>query len=174
MALEDFFGSGIRLPGAATTTSPLIGPVTSLPSYVPSNYTDPVVSPMPQGNWWIGNGTTNSNAFGANALTKSFTEPAADPTWLQKIGFTGDKNGAGWGGLALGAIQGGANIFMGMKQYGMAKDALAQAKDQYDRNYAAQKTTTNAMMEDRQRARIASSPGAYVSVDQYMAQNGIK
>ena len=62
---------------------------------------------------------------------------------------------------------------MGMKQYGLAKDALNQAKEQYNKNYAAQKTTTNSSLEDRQRARVASSPNAYESVDTYMAQNRI-
>jgi len=80
----------------------------------------------------------------------------------------------GWGGLAVGAASGLLNSYMGMKQYGMAKDNLAESKRQYDSNYAAQKTTTNASLEDRQRARVASNEGAYQSVGDYMNKNGIK
>ena len=78
----------------------------------------------------------------------------------------------GWGGLALGAAQGLAGAYMGMKNYGLAKQSLAQGKEQFERNYAAQKTTTNSALEDRQRARVASGSG-YQSVDEYMNKNRI-
>jgi len=88
-----------------------------------------------------------------------------------------DANGVrtdGWGGMAVGAASGLVNAFMGMKQYGLAKEQLAEGKRQYDANYAAQRTTTNASLEDRQRARVASNSGAYQSVGDYMNKNGIK
>lgn len=80
----------------------------------------------------------------------------------------------GWGSTALGAAQGLGNLYMGMQQYGLAKKALAQSKDQFEKNYAAQRTTTNASLEDRQRARVASNAGAYQSVGEYMNKNGIR
>lgn len=80
----------------------------------------------------------------------------------------------GWGNMAFGALGGIANLYMGLQQLGVAKDTLAQNKAMFEKNYAAQKTTTNAALEDRQRARVASNPGAYQSVGTYMAQNGIK
>lgn len=80
----------------------------------------------------------------------------------------------GWGGMALGIMQGLGSAFMGMKQYGLAKEQLQFAKDSFEKNYAAQRSITNANLEDRQRARVASNPGAYQSVGDYMAQNGIK
>lgn len=96
--------------------------------------------------------------------------------WKGAFGST-DAQGVktnGWAGSALGLLQGGLGAFMGMKQYGLAKDALAQSKKQFNLNYAAQKQTTNAALEDRQRARNASNPGAYQGTDEYMAQYGIK
>jgi hypothetical protein len=78
----------------------------------------------------------------------------------------------GWGGLALGAASGIANTFMGMKQYGMAKDALKENKRQFNLNYGAQRDTMNTRMEDRQRARVAANSSA-VGVDEYMAKNRI-
>jgi hypothetical protein len=80
---------------------------------------------------------------------------------------------AGWGGLALGAANGLMNGFMGMKQLGVAKDQLAQSKRQFDINFGAQKKLTNSRLEDRQAARVASNPGAYQSVGDYMKKNGI-
>lgn len=101
-----------------------------------------------------------------------------EPTFMQQLmGYTDTTNGMkvnGLAGPAMGLISGGLGAFMGMKQYGLAKEALAQSKRQFNLNYAAQKQTTNAALEDRQRARNASNPGAYQATDDYMAQYGIK
>lgn len=100
-----------------------------------------------------------------------------DPTAMQSAtGYTlpdGTKVG-GWGSMALGAAQGLAGAYLGMKQYGLAKDSLKEGKRQFNLNYGAQKQTTNTRLEDRQRARVASNPTAYQSVGAYMNQNGIK
>lgn len=113
------------------------------------------------------------------AAPSSISPAGAGGGWLKDSGFfsTTDKNGVktdGWGGMALGAAQGLANAYMGMKQYGIAKDTLAENKRQFALNYEAQRSTTNSALEDRQRARVASNPGAYQSVGDYMNQNGIK
>lgn len=89
-------------------------------------------------------------------------------------GAIGTKEAPGWGGLALGAASGLASGFMAMKQYGLAKETLEQNRKQFETNFAAQKGLTNANLEDRQRARVASNAGAYQSVGDYMAQNGVK
>lgn len=80
----------------------------------------------------------------------------------------------GWGTPVLGAASGLLNAYMGMKQFGLAKDTLAEGKRQFGLNYDAQRTTTNSQLEDRQRARVSSNPGAYQSVGDYMAANSIK
>ena len=128
-----------------------------------------------------------------------FSRPAVPPDWTKQAlaaqiseptipmnGATGgvtpvDSNwydGAlgpnGWGNLALNAAGGLASAFLGMKQYGVAKQALAENKRQFDLNYAAQRQTANTRLEDRQRARVAANPNAYQSVDDYMAVNRIK
>lgn len=104
------------------------------------------------------------------------TAPGADPTFMQSmLGYTKDGvQQQGWGGLALGAASALGNSWMGMKQYGLAKDAFKESKRQYNQNYAAQRQTINTQLEDRQRARVASNPGAYQSVGEYMDQNRIK
>lgn len=80
----------------------------------------------------------------------------------------------GWASPALGAASGIFNALMGWKQYGLAKDQLAQGKKEFGLNYDAQMSTTNSQLDDRQRARVASNPGAYQSVGTYMGQYGIK
>ena len=80
----------------------------------------------------------------------------------------------GWGGLAVNAAGGLASAFLGMKQYGLAKQTLEENKRQFGLNYAAQRQTTNTRLEDRQRARVAANANAYQSVGDYMAVNGIK
>ena len=76
-------------------------------------------------------------------------------------------------GYGLSGLQGLGNLYMGMQQYGLMKDQLAFSKDAFNKNYAAQSKMTNASLMDRQRARVAANPGAYQSVGDYMAQNGI-
>jgi len=79
----------------------------------------------------------------------------------------------GWGGMALGAAQGLAGAFMGAKQYQLAQDGLKENKRQFSLNFDNQRKTVNTELEDRQRARVASSPSAYQSVGDYMTKNGV-
>lgn len=98
--------------------------------------------------------------------------PAGGGNWWD--GVVGTKDQPGWGGMALGGASTLASAFMGMQQYGLAKQQLAENKRQFDTNFGAQKTLTNSNLEDRQRARVASNPGAYQSVGTYMTANGVK
>lgn len=100
---------------------------------------------------------------GGNSIWDSFL-----PTKLADGSTTG-----GYGSVGLGLAQGLASAWMGMKQYGLAKDQLAFQKDAFNKNYTAQAQTTNTALEDRQRARVASNPGAYQSVGDYMNENRI-
>lgn len=91
--------------------------------------------------------------------------------------FLSKDGNQGWGNAAAGAAGGIFNAFMGMKQYGLAKDTLEQNKQQFAQNFDAQRSMTNSRMEDRQRARIGSSGGTnanYQSVGDYMNKNGVK
>lgn len=97
----------------------------------------------------------------------------AKPDFFSMESLLGNATQKGWGGLALQGLGGAAGLFMGMQQYGLAKNALAQAKEQYAKNYAAQQATTNSALNDRQIARNAAGPG-YQDTASYMAQYGIK
>lgn len=91
---------------------------------------------------------------------------------LPTYGANGQMTGQGWGGLALNAASSMFNAYMGMKQYGLAKDQFAESKKQFGMNFDAQRRTTNASLADRQRARL-STGGNYQSVGDYMGQYGI-
>lgn len=93
--------------------------------------------------------------------------------WLKGTGVTGTTQDPGWGGMALGAAGGIMNAFMGLKQYGLARDTLETNKQQFAQNFGAQQKMTNSRLEDRQAARVASNPGAYQSVGDYMKKNGV-
>lgn len=93
--------------------------------------------------------------------------------WLQGTGFMGKDGQQGWGGLALGSLNGIGSAYMGMKQYGLAKDSLQMQKDQFALNYGAQQKSYNSQLEDRQRARVAATGGSAESVESYMARNKI-
>ena len=153
--------------------------------------------PMPMSQWGkLGTGTYGSS--NATPRLNFFSQPVVPTDWTKQamIGASGPNfnsgatnmsgpgaktglfDGAfgpnGWGGLALNAAGGLASTFLGMKQYGLAKQTLAENKRQFQLNYDAQKQTTNTRLEDRQRALVARNPNAYQSVGDYMAAHGIK
>lgn len=112
---------------------------------------------------------------GAADISKIFPgSNGAAPSFMGKmLGYEG-ANGyvPGWGGMALSAASGIGQSLMSMKQYGLMEDQLKEQKRQFDINYAMQKKSFNSQVEDRQRARVASNPGAYESVSDYMKKYG--
>lgn len=129
------------------------------------------------------------DSFGSPVLAGSAAAMNADPTGLAQaqvdLSAAGNAPGGGWNwfstrdqqgvlGPTLQGAQTLAGLYMGMKQYGLAKDQLNFQKDSFNKQYAANQTLTNSRLEDRQKARVASNAGAYQSVGDYMNQNGVK
>lgn len=106
---------------------------------------------------------------GNNGLFSNFLGDFFKPT----VSKTGEVGPSQFGSLTSGA---GAlfNAFNGLQQLQLAKDAYKENKRQFDMNWGAQKSLTNASLEDRQRARVAANPNAYQSVSDYMNQYGVK
>ncbi|VEF17586.1 Uncharacterised protein [Stutzerimonas stutzeri] len=46
--------------------------------------------------------------------------------------------------MAISGLSALSNAYMGMKQYGLAKEQFAESKRQYNQNYAAQRKLTNS------------------------------
>lgn len=113
-----------------------------------------------------------------NQINQSGAGSAYQPTMMDNLfgwkGTDGTEHG-GWGSTALSAGQGLLGAYMGMKQLGMAEDALAENKRQFNINYENQRQSMNTQLEDRQRARVASrgGNGGYESVSNYMDKHGV-
>lgn len=127
---------------------------------------------------WGNTNPMQNTMFNDNVMKGGAGGGDFQPSFMQgMLGYTNNETGmtnGGWGAPAMGAIGSIGNAFMGMKQYGLAKDQLAESKRQFDKNFAAQKKMTNTRLRDRQRARVASSSsGAYQDVDKYMKKNGV-
>lgn len=93
------------------------------------------------------------------------------------FGGTDRKTGVatmGWAPAALGIGQSIFGALQGRQAMNLARDQLNEGRRQFDLNYNAQRTSMNTELEDRQRARVASNPTAYESVDTYMNKNRIK
>ena len=105
-----------------------------------------------------------------SSLMPSF---AKDWTMTPTKNAQGISSGGQWGTL-LGAAQGIGNLYLGMQQFGLAKDQLNFSKESWTKNYEANKGITNSQLADRQHARVASNPGAYQSVGEYMNKYGVK
>lgn len=137
--------------------------------FMKSNALDDLYSAVPltqdQGIFSLGNFSAATPAAPAASASKGWN-------WFSSKGADGTTT-PGMLDYGIGALSGLGNLFMGMQNYGLAKDQLKFQKDAYTKNYAAQKQTTNASLEDRQRARVASNPTAYQSVSDYMAKNRI-
>lgn len=86
---------------------------------------------------------------------------------------TGKMETLGWGMPALQGLSSLGNLYLGMKNYGLAKDQLRTQKEQFNMNYNNQKQLLNTQMEDRQRTEAGGSSKAE-SVESYMARNRIK
>jgi hypothetical protein len=97
--------------------------------------------------------------------------------WMKSSGMLDTtKDGVttqGWGGMVLGGAKSLSDAYMGMQMYDLYKDTLNHNKEQFNKNFRAQANVTNARLADRQAARVANNPGAYQSVNDYMAKYGV-
>jgi hypothetical protein len=61
-----------------------------------------------------------------------------------------------------------------MKQYGLSKKTLAHNQNVFNKNYDAQRQTTNTRLEDRQNLRVNMNANTAMPVEDYMNKNRIK
>lgn len=134
----------------------------------------------------------NTPGGGADAPINLFASdtPGVNPSGINGGGFStaqkwfGGTNAAGASTMGymnggLGVANFGLNAYMGMKNYGLAKDQLAAQKEAFKFNkdttmLQLENTarTTNAELADRQRIRNAGNPNS-MPVAEYMAQYGV-
>lgn len=74
----------------------------------------------------------------------------------------------------LGLVTGGLGAWNGYQQNSLLRDQMNQQASQFREQMDLSKSNYNSRLEDRQRARVASNPTAYESVQDYMKKYGAK
>jgi hypothetical protein len=85
---------------------------------------------------------------------------------------------AGMSGFQMAQVGIGAGSallkgYLGMKQYGLAKEQLAFAKSSYNENLKNTKKTINSRIEGKARSRYSSNPDFYQNPDDYLATHKV-
>lgn len=111
-------------------------------------------------------GTLFSSLFGGDGIF------SAKSMFGGTDGATGQSFG-GWAPSAIGIGQAILGGIQGNRAMKLAQDQFSESKRQFDLNFGAQRRTINTNLEDRQRARVASNPGAYEAVDTYLKKNSV-
>lgn len=74
----------------------------------------------------------------------------------------------------VGLLQGGFGAWNGFQQNKLMERNMNMQASQFREQMNLSKSNYNSKLEDRQRARVASNPTAYESVDSYMKKYGAK
>lgn len=119
----------------------------------------------------------SNKAFGTAATPGMFG--GAKDWWKENSGtLMGTKDSPGLLPTGVGLLTGGMNAYLGMQNYKLAKDSLADSKERYAADYAAQRTTVNNQI-GRQAESGAGMGGmsrqeAEAYGRQYAAANGVQ
>lgn len=106
-----------------------------------------------------------------SAAKPSLLDQFKNINWLNKSDGKGGTNQGVLSPLISGA---GALVsgYLGLKQYGLAKDQFNFQKQAYQTNLANQSKLTNAKLADRQAQRVANNPNS-ISVADYLQKYGV-
>lgn len=99
--------------------------------------------------------------------------PTPQTGWLGKTN-NWMSNNADLMKAGIGAVTGGIGAWQGMQQNKLIQKSMQQQAGQFREQMNLSKQNINRNLEDRQRARVASNPVAYESVDSYMKKYGVK
>lgn len=140
------------------------------------------LSGMQQSTPYIGSNLSfggDMNALGANPTYQSLGTAMGAPSYSQ--GSNWFNNMGNWASqntdllkAGAGLITGGIGAWQGMQQNRLMRENMNQQASQFREQMDLSKQSINRNIEDRQRARVASNPNAYESVDSYMKKYGVK
>lgn len=116
----------------------------------------------------------NSSNMGTKPAGESLWDRFTNAPFLSTIDPKTNQITQGMGNYMLSGLNSAMNLFMGIKNYNLAKQQIDLQKKEYERNFQAKQQMVNSAMEDRQKARVASNPNAYMNVNDYMNKYGIK
>ena len=97
----------------------------------------------------------------------------SSPSWMQSTN-NWMSNNTDLLKSGVGLVTGGLGAWQGYKQNKLLEQSLATQANQFREQMDLSKQNINRNLEDRQRARVASNPTAYESVDSYMKKYGVK
>lgn len=115
---------------------------------------------------------------GINYAAQNPVDNAGGGSWMDAT-FGNSKTGQqGWAMPAISAFTGLAGAYLGMKQYGLAKNAFKESKRQFQTNFDAQAQTVNrSIANDYEKgqaaARVSGVGGSNLSQAEYMAKWGV-
>lgn len=127
-----------------------------------------------QGGYQQGQGPLRSFGAGANGAQQQLGQQIGQqigqqPDVPEVKGLTGYQKA----GIGLNAANSVLSGYLGIKQYGLAKDQLRFQKDSFNKNYAAQKSSFNRDLERSQERRVGADPNQE-SVESYVARHRIE
>ena len=118
--------------------------------------------------------TENTPNKGTKPTGESWWDRFTNAPFLTTIDPKTGQITQGTGNFMLSGLNSAMNLYMGIKNYNLAKQQIDMQKKEYERNFQAKQQMANSAMEDRQKARVASNPNAYMNVNEYMNKYGIK
>ena len=166
---------GLSLP----KTNPTLNLAEILGAYGPTNYTLVTPEQLDAAQTSLASYTPSTTSTDSSSLGgvgdwfTNFGQRLRDSGFFD---YTDTKTGIkyqGWGMPTINTAFGLGNLYLALKNYGIAKDTLNFQKDAFNKNYTAQRNLINSSLEDRQRRRVQENPNA-TPVDQYMAKYGVK
>ena len=112
--------------------------------------------------------TSASNYFDNLSKMPTATDGLKDTNW-NNMAFSSKL------GFGLGALSSALDAISAHRAYKLGKSQLNSQKEQFNRQFEAQKGLTNSQLADRQDWRIRNNPnGNYMSAAEYLDKYGVK
>lgn len=142
--------------------------------YFAGNFDTTANMPNPLSNSTALEGVGNAANTNTKGITESMWDRFINAPFLSTIDPKTNQITQGTGNFLLSGLNSAMNMFMGLKSYNLMKQQVEMQKREYEKNFQAKQQMVNSAMEDRQKARVASNPNAYMNVNDYMNKYGIK
>ena len=111
--------------------------------------------------------TSASNYFDNLSKMPTATDGLKDTNW-NNMAFSNKL------GFGLGALSSALNAISAHRAYKLGKSQLNFQKEQFNRQFDAQKGLTNSQLADRQDWRNRNMPNQYMSTAEYLDKYGVK
>lgn len=144
----------------------------SAPSYQPSTTATPFANAVQPWQNDLSSSIQN-NTYSALGLNSEGLYNPKGSNWFSNLGNWAAEN-TDLLKAGAGLITGGLGAWNGMQQNKLMRQNMNQQAGQFREQMDLSKQNINRNLEDRQRARVASNPVAYESVQDYMKKYGVK